>query len=355
MTTPLSYPISGEVAKLRLIRGINPPPTELCFDDPYVIKDVMSFTMDSTPFMEAVSEIDKRSMDYVPSPSCVHGWFECFFQQEDKNTITDDLLSLRFDNEEGERFYADVHYEDGHHLTACILITNRSYRSNNKLKFNFLCTDLLDYENLALRNIPPSPPQNLTSEIDRDTNYVTLTFDNAGADNSLVTGYAARYRTVFSNGVKNRWSPYAGTISDSGTTKQTTTSDVTNTFGATAKASEIQVYAISDVGKSAYSEILFIGACPIVTVAGAKGSANVIITAYKIAFFGSRTVTRYDYEYRVNTATDWSTATAGTLTTVTPTHVISSMTAGDYDFRIRGVLSDGSYTYWYMTNDVTIS
>lgn len=352
--TPIPSGIRGEVAKLRLIRGTTPPPYERCLQDPYVVEGAVSFNVDITRSIKAdPSEIGSRVVRYSSSCPTAHGCFECSFQQEDRNRITNNLCSLRSDGENA--FYAEVHYKDGHYLTARIQIVNRSDQSNNQFKFNFVCTELPCYKNLALQNIPPTPPpQSLTSEIDRDTNHVTLTFDNAGADNSPITGYAARYRTVSSDGV-SLWSTYGGIISASGTTKQTTTSDATNTFGATTEASEIHVCATSAVGNSRYSETLFIGATPTATVADATDGASITIAAYNAAFLRSRTVTRYDYEYRFNTSTDWSTANTGALTTATTTQTLSPMTAGVYDFRIRGVLSDGSYTYWYMADNVAIS
>ena len=142
---PISSNISGEVAKLRLIRGTNPPPTERCFDDPYVVKDALSCNVDVSRSMEAVAEIGRQDVDYAPGPAYAYGWFDCFFHHEDVSPINRDLLSLRFDGA-NEHFYADVHYEDGRYLTVPIRITERFRLNENEgVRFCFVCTALPKY------------------------------------------------------------------------------------------------------------------------------------------------------------------------------------------------------------------
>jgi len=143
--TPIASNISSEVAKLRLIRGTNPPPTERCFDDPYVVKDAMFFNMDISRSREPVPEIGKRGVGYAFGPTHVYGWFECFFHYEDVSPINRDLLSLRSDGA-NEHFYADVHYEDGRYLTVPIRITERfPLNENEGVRFYFVCTALPKY------------------------------------------------------------------------------------------------------------------------------------------------------------------------------------------------------------------
>ena len=142
LVVPSTFEIKGEVDKLRLIRGTTPPPCELRIDDPYVVQEAESFNVTGVRNTELHPEIGRRDMNPVPGTSHAHGWFECgFFQQEDRNAITNQLHSLRFDRE-SERFYAEVHYVDGRYLTVPIMITSRCPQDESSVRFLFFCTDL---------------------------------------------------------------------------------------------------------------------------------------------------------------------------------------------------------------------
>lgn len=137
-----TFKTEGEVYKLRLIRGTTPPSGEIRTDDSYVVQEAKSFNVTGVRNTELHPEIGRRDMNPVPGTSHAHGWFECgFFQQEDRNTITNELHSLRLDGE-SERFYAEVHYVDGRYLTVPIMITSRCPQDESSVRFLFLCTDL---------------------------------------------------------------------------------------------------------------------------------------------------------------------------------------------------------------------
>ena len=374
--TPSSFKTKGTVSKVRLARyteGQTQIAAELATDDPYVVGGVMSFSVDGSDNVEAVPEIGKRGVDYAPGTFTAQGTFVLFFQKEYNNKIVGDLMSLNFSSE-GERFLAEVYYDTGYFLRVPILITNRSDAVNpqsvNQVSFNFVCTDVPDYRNLAIRNTVPDAPTLLEvssagitfkdfSENAGERNWVNMSF-RAPAEGATPTSYELRYRNTGDDGLKGLWSTWGGTPLPAGFKTgngRLRLNPQGNDDGS--DMTELRVRAINAVGHSGPSNVLYIPGAPAMTVSanlkGAKGAVAVtydpdlIPSGYSLSGFeGKESVAHTRVTTYGNAAamvqSDFNAASR--TATMTTAANLSATAAQETQVAIRAVFTNGEKSYW---------
>lgn len=297
---PSTQKIKGVVSKLRLIRGTLPPPTVAAGEeDPYLVEGAMSFNVDSTDNVEAVSEIGRRSVDYAPGTVTSQGTMVLFYQKAYATTVVGELMSLNF-VDEGERFYAECHYTDGRFLTAPLLITNRSDNVNpqnvNQVNFNFVCTDLPNYKELAIQAEPPYAPENLVATHGATAakkNQITLKFEESATalEDFPPTGYKLRSR-INNHGrvIRSPWKELDVSIGATASNGMITVSNlladkifeghdnIRPKPAAVNSTAEIQAAATYNGDCPRWSKSLFIPRAPKFTMTRAAGKVTITVT-----------------------------------------------------------------------------